>query len=160
MSAEQRAKLSAAQIAYVTSDPRWPEHRNKLAAAQEATRFTLYRNEVDAIVQMRSEGRSFDYIAVKIGVCKEVIGRELKAIGICTAAIKSDRSMTLYQNEVEAIVQMRSKGRTFDYIAEEIRVCRKVIGRELKTLGVSTARVKAGHRARRGAGFWRCFDPV
>ena len=32
MSAEQRAKLSLAQRAYVTHDPRWAEHRRKLAA--------------------------------------------------------------------------------------------------------------------------------
>ncbi len=31
MSAEQRTKLSLAQRAYVAHDPRWPEHRRKLA---------------------------------------------------------------------------------------------------------------------------------
>ena len=41
MSAEQRTKLSLAQRAYVAHDPRWPEHRRKLAAAQEARRMTL-----------------------------------------------------------------------------------------------------------------------
>jgi hypothetical protein len=50
MSAEQRAKLSLAQHAYVTHDPRWAEHRRKLAAAQEARRMTLFDNEVAAIV--------------------------------------------------------------------------------------------------------------
>ena len=38
MSAEQRVKLSIAQRAYVANDPRWPDHRRKLAAAQEAQR--------------------------------------------------------------------------------------------------------------------------
>jgi hypothetical protein len=104
VSEEQRQKLSAAQKAYVTNDPRWPEHRRKLAAAQEAKR------------------------------------------------------MTLMENEVALIVQMRKKGRTFSYIAEEIGVCRDVIGRELTALGISTAPVKADRRARRGRGFWRCFD--
>jgi hypothetical protein len=66
--------------------------------------------------------------------------------------------MTLMENEVALIVQMRRKGRTFDYIAEEIGVCRDVIGRELTALGISTAPVKADRRARRGCGFWRCFD--
>ena len=33
MSAEQRAKLSIAQRAYVANDPRWAEHRRKLAAS-------------------------------------------------------------------------------------------------------------------------------
>ena len=104
MSAEQRAKLSLAQRAYVDHDPRWPEHRRKLAAAQEA------------------------------------------------------RRMTLFDNEVAAIVALRRKGRTFSYIAEEIGVCREVIGRELRALGIATGPIKADRRARRGRGFWRCFD--
>jgi len=104
LSDEQRQKISAAQKAYVANDPRWAEHRRKLAAAQEAKR------------------------------------------------------MTLMENEVALIVQMRKKGRTFSYIAEEIGVCRDVIGRELTALGISTAPVKADRRARRGRGFWRCFD--
>ena len=104
MSEEQRQKLSAAQKAYVANDPRWPEHRRKLAAAQEAKRMTLMENEVTAIVQMRKQGRNFSYIAEEIGVCREVIKRELTALGISTAPVKADR------------------------------------------------------RARRGRGFWRCFD--
>ena len=63
MSAEQRAKLSLAQRAYVTQDPRWPEHRRKLAAAQLAKRMTLFDNEVAAIVALRRKGRTFSYIA-------------------------------------------------------------------------------------------------
>ena len=104
MSAEQRAKLSLAQRAYVAQDPRWSEHRRKLAAAQEA------------------------------------------------------RRMTLFDNEVAAIVALRRKGRTFSYIAEEIGVCREVIGRELRAQGIATGHIKADRRARRGRGFWRCFD--
>ena len=104
MSAEQGAKLSVAQRAYVAHDPRWPAHRRKLAAAQEA------------------------------------------------------KHMTLFDNEVAAIVALRRKGRTFSYIAEEIGVCRDVIGRELRTRGIDTSPVKPDRRARRGQGFWRCFD--
>ena len=104
MSEEQLAKLSVAQKAYVTNDPRWPEHRRKLADAQYA------------------------------------------------------RRMTLFDNEVAAIIGMRKQGRTFSYIAEEIGVCCEVIGRELTARGISTERVKADRRARRGRGFWRCFD--
>ncbi len=104
ITAEQRAKLSVAQRAYIANDPRWPEHRRRLAAAQEA------------------------------------------------------RRMTLFDNEIAAIVAMRKRGRTFSYIAEEIGVCRDVIGRELRARGISTAPVKADRRARRGCGFWRCFD--
>ena len=91
MSAEQRAKLSLAQRAYVDHDPRWPEHRRKLAAAQLAKRMTLFDNEVAAIVALRRKGRTFSYIAEEIGVCREVIGRELRALGIETGHIKADR---------------------------------------------------------------------
>jgi hypothetical protein len=66
--------------------------------------------------------------------------------------------MTLWENEIAAIVEMRRKGRTFSYIAEEIGVCRDGITRELTALGIATARVKSDRRARRGRGFWRCFD--
>ena len=103
-SAEQKIKLSIAQRAYVANDPRWPVHRRKLAAAQEAKRMTLFDNEVAAIVAMRKKGRNFEYIAGEIGVCREVLSRELKALGISTAPVRADR------------------------------------------------------RARRGRGFWRCFD--
>ncbi len=105
MSEEQRRKLSEAQKAYVASDPRWLEHREKLAAAQ--------------IV----------------------------------------RRMTLTPAEIEAVVEMRRKGRTFSYIQEEIGVCHDVIRRELAERGHSTAPVRAERRARRGTGFWRSFDP-
>jgi len=158
VSKEQRQKLSAAQRAYVANDPRWAEHRRKLAAAQEAKRVTLMENEVAAIIEMRAKGRNFSYIADEIGVCRDVIGRELNALGISTAPIRPDRRMTLMENEVAAIVAMRKKGRSFEYIAEEIGVCRGVIKRELIALGISTAPVKADRRARRGRGFWRCFD--
>ena len=100
----QKEKLRAAQNAYIARDPRWPEHRRKLAAAQEA------------------------------------------------------RKMTLFEDEVKIILALRKKGRTFDYIAEQIAVCKEVIGRELKAMGISTAPVKADRRARRSQGFWRCFD--
>jgi hypothetical protein len=104
MSEEQRQKLSAAQKAYVERDPRWAEHRRKLAAAQEA------------------------------------------------------RRMRLLPEEIEAIKEMRPKGRTFEYIAEELCVCRDVIRRELNALGIPTEPVKPVQRARRGRGFWRSFD--
>jgi hypothetical protein len=54
---------------------------------------------------------------------------------------------------------MRSRGRTFSYIQEEIGVCYDVIRRELAERGYSTAPIKPDRRARRGAGFWRSFDP-
>jgi hypothetical protein len=104
ISAAQRAKLSAAQFAYMANDPRWPEHRRKLAAAQESRRMSLFPNEIQAIVKMREKGRTFSYISEEIGVTPEVIRRELWALGIDTSPVKSER------------------------------------------------------RVRRGKGFWRCFD--
>jgi hypothetical protein len=74
MSAEQRTKLSLAQRAYVTHDPRWAEHRRKLAAAQEARRMTLFDNEVAVIVALRRKGRTFSYIAEEIGVTHPCAG--------------------------------------------------------------------------------------
>ena len=59
MSAEQRAKLSLAQRAYVAHDPRWAEHRRKLAAAQEARRMTLFDNEFAAIPRGRINAHAF-----------------------------------------------------------------------------------------------------
>src|ERR1700723_584008 len=90
MSAEQRAKLSLAQRAYVTHDPRWPEHRRKLAAAQLAKRMTLFDNEVATIVALRRKGRTFSYIAEEIGVCSDMIGRELRTRGMDTRPVKAD----------------------------------------------------------------------
>ena len=52
MSEEQRRKLSAAQKAYVASDPRWAEHRQKLADAQIARRMTLSPDELEAVLEM------------------------------------------------------------------------------------------------------------
>jgi hypothetical protein len=104
MSEQQRQKLSQAQKAYVTTDPRWVLHRQKLADAQTA------------------------------------------------------RRMTLTAEEFEMVLAMRSKGRTFSYIQEEIGVCHDVIRRELAERGYSTASVKPKRRPKRGSGFWRSFD--
>ena len=90
-SIEQRVRLSAAQKAYVANDRRWAEHRRKLAAAQEAKRMTLMENELALIVELRRKGRTFSYIAEEIGVCHDVVRRELRAIGITTARVKADR---------------------------------------------------------------------
>ena len=90
-SAEQRDKLSKAQLAYIANDRRWAEHRRKLAAAQEARRMTLMENEVLVILEMRRKGRTFSYISEEIGVCHDVIRRELQALGISTERIKRSR---------------------------------------------------------------------
>jgi hypothetical protein len=45
ISETQRQKLSEAQQAYVTTDPRWAVHRQKLADAQIARRMTHGRHD-------------------------------------------------------------------------------------------------------------------
>jgi hypothetical protein len=70
------------------------------------------------------------------------------------------RRMTLSPDEFEMVVQMRSKGRSFSYIQDEIGVCHDVIRRELAERGYSTAPVKPERRVKRGTGFWRSFDPA
>jgi hypothetical protein len=90
-SAEQKAKLSEAQLAYIANDQRWAEHRRKLAAAQEAKRMTLTEEEVTLVKQLRNKGRSFSYIQEEIGVCHDVIRREIQAHGIPTGRIKPNR---------------------------------------------------------------------
>lgn len=68
--------------------------------------------------------------------------------------------MTLTPEELEAVLAMRAKGRTFSYIQEEIGVCHDVIRRELAERGYSTAPIKPERRAKRATGFWRSFDPA
>jgi hypothetical protein len=70
------------------------------------------------------------------------------------------RRMTLSPDEFEAVVETRSKGRTFSYIQEEIGVCHDVIRRELAERGYSAKPVQPEKRARRDTGFWRSFDPT
>ena len=91
MSAEQRAKLSAAQKAYIANDPRWPVHRQKLADANVANRMTLFPNEIAAFVTMRKQGRTLSYICEEIGIDDCVVRRELRANGIPTGPLKADR---------------------------------------------------------------------
>ena len=91
MSEEQRQKLSAAQKAYVATDPRWAVHRQKLADAQTARRMTLSPDEFKVVLEMRSKGRTFSYIQEEIGVCHDVIRRELAGRGYSTAPVRSER---------------------------------------------------------------------
>ena len=91
MSAEQRAKLAAAQRAYVAHDPRWPAHRQKLAEAQIARRMTLFPEEIAIIAALRRKGRTLSYIAEEIGIDREVLHRELHANGLSTAPVRTER---------------------------------------------------------------------
>ena len=91
MSETQRQKLSKAQKAYVTTDPRWAVHRQKLADAQTARRMTLSPEEFEMVLAMRSKGRTFSYIQEEIGVCHDVIRRALAEGGHSTAPIRKER---------------------------------------------------------------------
>jgi hypothetical protein len=91
VSQEQRQKLSAAQKAYVATDPRWAAHCQKLADAQNARRMTLTPEEFDMVVKMRARGRTFTYIEEEIGVCHDVIRRALAERGYSTARIRKER---------------------------------------------------------------------
>ncbi len=44
------------------------------------------------------------------------------------------RKFTLADEEVNQVVQLQRKERTFDYIAEELTVCKEVLSRELRQL--------------------------
>jgi hypothetical protein len=70
------------------------------------------------------------------------------------------RKVTLAEEEVVQIVALRRKGRKFDYIAEELCVSKDVMSRELRELGIDTAPVRSGKRAKRGKGVWRSFEPA
>lgn len=91
VSQAQREKLSAAQRAYVATDPRWAAHCRKLADAQITRRMTLTPEEFDMVVKMRARGRTFSYIEAEIGVCHDVIRRELAERGYSTGRIRKDR---------------------------------------------------------------------
>jgi hypothetical protein len=91
ISPEQRAKLSVAQKAYVAADPRWALHRQKLADAQIARRMTLTPEEIAMVLAMRAKGRTFSYIQEEIGVCHDVIRRELAGLGYSTARIRREK---------------------------------------------------------------------
>jgi hypothetical protein len=91
MSEAQRRALSEAQRAYVASDPRWAAHRQKLADAQIARRMTLTPEEMAVVLAMRAKGRTFSYIQEEIGVCHDVIRRELAESGHSTAPVRSEK---------------------------------------------------------------------
>jgi hypothetical protein len=149
MSAEQRAKLSATQKTYFANDPRWPAHRQKLADKNVARRRRLFPDEIAAVVTMQKQGRTLAYIREEIGIHDRVLRRELCAHGISTAPPGGTR-MTLLPNEITAIVAMRKKGRTFSYIAEEIGIHDRVLRREFRANGFSTARIRPDSRAKPG----------
>ena len=146
MSAEQRAKLSAAQKGYIASDPRWPAHRQKLV--DMAKRRTLLPHEIAAFLAMQRQGWTFKHIAQQIRINDSVLRRELRAKGVPTTP--GEKRMTLLPSEVTVILAMRKKGRTFSYIAEEIGIHDRVLRREFRANGFSTARIRPDSRAKPG----------
>ena len=51
-------------------------------------RLTLFDNEVEIILRHRARGRAWHYIAEEIGVHRDIITRELRALGISTPRLK------------------------------------------------------------------------
>jgi hypothetical protein len=97
-SEQQRQKRSEAQKAYVAADPRWAAHRQKLADAQTARRMTLSPEELEMVLEMRSKGRTFSYIQEEIGVCHDVIRRELAERGYSTAPVGAKRGSGFWRS--------------------------------------------------------------
>ena len=141
MSEEQRAKLSAAQKRYVATDPRWPEHRQKLADTQGTPEQRVIHSETQH-AYIDNDPRWPEHRA-----------------RMQEAALEATR-LTLLPEEVEKIIAERKKGRTFEYLAEELCVDAKVIRRELQSLGIHTGRILNERRAKQGNGYWRSFDPA
>jgi len=137
ISEAQKEKLRAAQLAYIANDPRWAAHRQKLAEAQQK------REQRDRLsVAMKSYMQSDRWPDHRT--------RMMDAALVAT-------KLTLLPEELKRIVELRHKGRTFEYLSEEFCVSEKIIRRELKSAGISTARVKR-RRAQRSQGHWRSFD--
>lgn len=135
----QKALLKKRQLEYIANDPRWALHRSRIANAQ---RDPKQRETLSASVKRyrQLDPRWPDHQA-RLNAAAEVTNR-----------------ITLLPEEVEAVLSLRKKGRTFEYIAEEICVGEKVIRRELRAMGISTARIKPDKRANPGKGLWRCFE--
>jgi hypothetical protein len=135
----QKEKLRQAQLNYIRNDPRWAEHRAKLAAAQKKPD---QRSRLSAaqLEYMANDPRWPDH---------ESRFRQ--------AALEVPR-MTLLPEEIEQVIELRRKGRTFEYLGEELCVSDKVLRRELKALNISTSRVPPRPKAKRGQGHWRSFD--
>jgi hypothetical protein len=139
MSANQRQKLSRAQKAYIENDPRWEAHRAKLAEAQQ-----------DPDQKSKHSASQLAYMAGDPRWPKH-------RARMMEAAAETTR-ITLFPEEVDKILEMRHKGRNFEYVSEELCVSTKVLRRELRALDIPNGRLKRRPRAQRGNGFWRCFD--
>ena len=141
MSMAQRSKLSEAMKKYVANDPRWPEHREKLAEAQrKPEQRTVLSEKMKSF--MESDPRWPE--------------NEQK---MRDAALRKN-TLTLYPEEVAQVVALRKKGRNMEYISEELCVSERVIKRGLKEHGIEVQPLKRGSTVKKGRGHWRSFDPT
>ena len=76
----------------------------------------------------------------------------------CKTASERQR-WRLFQEEIAAAKELLQRGRNFEYISETLCVSDNVLRRELKAAGIDPTPARSEKRARRGSGFWRCFDP-
>lgn len=141
MSEAQKELLRQAQIRYINQDPRWEAHKARLADAQRKP--DQRKRLSDAMHSyMANDPRWPDH---------EVRFRQ--------AAVEVTR-LTLLPEEIEKAVELRNRGRNFEYISEELCVSDRIVRRELNALGISTKRVRPDKRAKQAKGYWRCFDEV
>jgi hypothetical protein len=135
-----KERLRQAQLNYIRHDPRWAAHRARLSEAQKKPdqRATLSAKQ---LAYMANDPRWPEH---------ESRFRQ--------AAIEVTR-LTLLPEEIDLVIQLRAKGRTFEYLGEELCVSDRIIRRELKALGVPIGRVPGRPKAKRGQGPWRSFDP-
>lgn len=66
--------------------------------------------------------------------------------------------LTLLSEEIDKAVELRRKGRNFEYVAETLCVSEKILRRELRALDIPTGRLPPRAKAKRGKGHWRSFD--
>jgi hypothetical protein len=140
MSEAQRQKLSEAQRRYISSDPRWAAHRAKLAQAQQDPDRKAKHSEAQ-LAYMAQDPRWSDHQASWRAAAVEVT------------------KLTLLPEEIKKAVELRRKGRTFEYIGEELCVSDRIIRREFRALDLPTGRVPRRSKAKRGKEHWRSFDP-
>jgi hypothetical protein len=74
-----------------------------------------------------------------------------------TAAVAVTK-LTLLPEEIKKAIELRRKGRTFEYIGEELCVSDKIIRREFRARDLPAGRVARRSKSKRGKGHWRSFD--
>ena len=137
----QKEKLRQAQLRYINEDPRWAAHREKLSQAQRDPDQKVLHSSAQ-LAYMTHDARWPDHKA-----------------RLAAAALEATR-LTLSQEEIDKVIELRTKGRNFEYIGEELCVSEKIIRRELRARDIPTGRLPPRPKAKRGKGRWRSFDPA